>query len=140
MPDWIKLGQLEDGKTREREVLYDCTSSRDDIRLEEISCATSSFTRGYYGLYPLLGERIKVVAFLRPGRLVGRLQKRERDGRGRVEFQSSAGLILVFICRPWEARVVRDLSRGSDSFLMKGCGGCKIAKEVWRTHLRRETR
>lgn len=139
-PGWVKWDQLEISKAGERGVLYDRASSSDDVCFEQIGCATSSLTRNDHGLYPLLRERIKVIAFLRPGRFVGCFEERERNSRGRVEFQSPTGLILVFVCRPPEARVVGDLLRGSDNFLMKGCGGCKIPKEVWRTHSRGEVR
>ena len=131
------MDQLEVGRGREQGILCDRASSGDDIRPEHVFCATGSLASSYHGLYPLSGERIKVIALLCPGRPVGCLEERERDGRGRIEFQGRAGLILVFVCRPWEARVVRDLSWGSDSFPTKRCGGRKIAKEVWGIHSKR---
>ena len=56
--------ELAGGQRDQRaNVLQQGTPFRDDIRLEQIDCATSSLTGSYYGLYPWLGEGIEVIAF-----------------------------------------------------------------------------
>ena len=57
----MELGGGQQGQIAN--ALQQGTPFRDDIRLEQIDCATSSLTGSYYGLYPWLGEGIEVIEF-----------------------------------------------------------------------------